>query len=140
MNLALFILLITTTMFSLYGQQTPRQQVDYVGTWASDNGDSQTVNNAIFVSITYLEDQNRYFVTSVSTASSFLNFVGGGFLREDGFLQVTTDKGGVLLFTPAFSARHREAIAMSIQDIESWNFIRIEEKFDTWPFPVETQK
>ena len=112
---------------------------DFEGTWASSNGDFQTTANALFISISRLELGNRYFVVAVSNASPVFTFVGGGFVRSGGFLQVTTDQGAVWLLTPAFSSRQTRAISISnLRNVESFGtLIPLSEKFEDWPFPLE---
>lgn len=111
-------------------------QVEYAGTWATNTANSKTTEGATFIHVERLS-LNQYFVISFSNEQPFFTYVGGGFIRADGFLQITTDTGDVWIFTPAWVRGHKEALAMSDSSNEEvlGTYIRISTKFSTWPFP-----
>ena len=114
------------------------QDIDYSGDWAISDGDYSSTQGGFFLSIKKLRNQNKYFIISVNTKNSIFTFVGGGFVREDGYLQIRTDNGVDWLITPAFSTRHNRAISITnLYNIDSFGmFIPIESKFIEWPFPT----
>ncbi|MBI9100649.1 MAG: hypothetical protein JEY91_19410 [Spirochaetaceae bacterium] len=121
----------------VFAQQTSTNDiVDYSGTWASNYLDQTSTDYATFLHIEKIEN-NRYLVVSYSNESNWFTYVGGGFIREDGFLQVTTDKGAVHLFFEYIVRGHNEALGLTDPErIETFGpYIRIDKKFTKWPFP-----
>ena len=121
-------------------QNTEKELVDYTGTWASDYVNTVSTHGATFIHIEKMEN-NRYFVISFSNAVPIFTFIGGGFLRDDGFLQVKTDTGQIWLYTPAHVRGYDESLSMSnLDNVDSFStFVRLDRKFTDWPFlePIE---
>jgi hypothetical protein len=111
----------------------------YVGTWASNYLNRDNADNATFVHIERIAP-NRYIVVSVMNPRDrydHLTFIGGGFMRDDERLEITTTTGEVWLFSREVWVRGRsEAMDMSRSGAEEDEIlVRIQEKFGRWPFP-----
>ena len=115
--------------------------VDYEGTWASNTAVRDSTYGSTFLHVKRVAE-NRYFVMSTSNTLDFFTYVGGGFIRDDGFLQVHSDKGDTWLYTPTQMFGRPDEISMTdLDNIESFNvYVRIEDKFTEWPFPTAPEK
>ena len=137
------VLLCLWTTLSLVAQADEGSAVfDYEGTWASNPAVRDSTYNSTFLRIERL-GPNRYLVISVSTEPGPFTFVGGGFINEDGFLQVSLGEGGAFLYTPnRRSGADPNVIVMGDLSLDdSWNrFMRIDQKFTEWPFPTAPEK
>lgn len=134
---SLLFSLVIFCAFSLFSQDnTIAPDADFTGSWATNYSNNMSVDNAVYLHIEKISE-NRYFAISVSKASPIFTYIGGGFIRDDGFLQITTDSGQIWIFTSAVVRGHKESISITnLANEESFGtYIRLYRKFNTWPFP-----
>jgi hypothetical protein len=140
---AIGLLLCLCTTGAVVAQSARRAiDFDYEGTWGSNPAVRDSTYNSTFLRVERL-GPNRYFVISVSTAPGPFTFVAGGFINENGWLQVTLEEGGTWLYTPNHrSGADPNVIIMSNLALEESfdSFMRIDQKFTEWPFPTAPEK
>ena len=126
---------------ALAQQTTSGDEANYVGTWASNYVRTTSTAGATFVHIERLAE-NRYIAISFSNEQRRFSFVGGGYVRDDGVLQITTDTGHTHLYTHKSVGGYAEALSLTDPNyVEFFGpYIRIAGKFTEWPFPETIDK
>jgi hypothetical protein len=109
---------------------------NYEGHWASNILNVDSSEDTTFISISRYQNENKYLIISYSTSSPRFTYVGGGYIREDGFLEISTTEGRNWLLTPGYSSQYNEALSISnLANVETFDsYYRFEEKFEVWPF------
>ncbi len=130
-------LFVFQNLFVFAQQESNGKWINFSGTWASNYLENTSTDFATFIHIEEVYT-NSYLIISYSNESNYFSYVGGGFVTDDGILQVTTDKGFVHLFFEGNVRGEDEALALSDPEyIEIFGpYIRIEDKFSSWPFPI----